>query len=421
MLTNAPRGTKDILPDTVGQWTYVEEKIRDLCARYGYKEIRTPMFEHTELFHRGIGEGTDVVDKEMYTFTDRGDRSITLRPENTASAVRAYLQNKLYGDSSLVKLFYIGSMFRYDRPQAGRMREFHQFGVEALGESNPAVDAEIIMLAMDLLGGLGLKDLKLSLNSVGCPKCRPVYRKVLQDFFRDKLEDLCDDCKDRFERSPLRILDCKADADKPYMADAPKITDCLCEECQDHFHKVQHFLTEAGVEFELDARLVRGLDYYTKTAFEIKYPPLGAQSAVAGGGRYDGLIEEIGGNPTPAVGFATGLERVLLALEKQNLLPEMDTQTDAFVVALGEEAQGAAFKLLTKLRQAGLKAGMDYAGRSMKAQMKQANKANARFALIIGEDEVKEACVQLKDMEKSEQQKVSFDNIVEKLSAEVKG
>ena len=421
MLTNAPRGTKDILPDTVGQWTYVEEKIRDLCARYGYKEIRTPMFEHTELFHRGIGEGTDVVDKEMYTFTDRGDRSITLRPENTASAVRAYLQNKLYGDSSLTKLFYIGSMFRYDRPQAGRMREFHQFGVEALGESNPAVDAEIIMLAMDLLGGLGLKDLKLSLNSVGCPKCRPVYRKVLQDFFRDKLEDLCDDCKDRFERSPLRILDCKSDADKPYMADAPKITDCLCEECQDHFHKVQHFLTEAGVEFELDARLVRGLDYYTKTAFEIKYPPLGAQSAVAGGGRYDGLIEEIGGSPTPAVGFATGLERVLLALEKQNLLPEMDTQTDAFVVALGEEAQGAAFKLLTKLRQAGLKAGMDYAGRSMKAQMKQANKANARFALIIGEDEVKEACVQLKDMEKSEQQKVSFDNIVEKLSAEVKG
>ena len=421
MLTNAPRGTKDILPDTVGQWTYVEEKIRDLCARYGYKEIRTPMFEHTELFHRGIGEGTDVVDKEMYTFTDRGDRSITLRPENTASAVRAYLQNKLYGDSSLVKLFYIGSMFRYDRPQAGRMREFHQFGVEALGESNPAVDAEIIMLAMDLLGGLGLKDLKLSLNSVGCPKCRPVYRKVLQDFFRDKLEDLCDDCKDRFERSPLRILDCKADADKPYMADAPKITDCLCEECQDHFHKVQRFLTEAGVEFELDARLVRGLDYYTKTAFEIKYPPLGAQSAVAGGGRYDGLIEEIGGNPTPAVGFATGLERVLLALEKQNLLPEMDTQTDAFVVALGDVAQGAAFKLLTKLRQAGLKAGMDYAGRSMKAQMKQANKANARFALIIGEDEVKEACVQLKDMEKSEQQKVSFDNIVEKLCAEVKG
>ena len=421
MLTNAQRGTKDILPDTVGEWTYVEQKIRELCDRYGYQEIRTPMFEHTELFHRGIGEGTDVVDKEMYTFTDRGQRSITLRPENTASAVRAYLQNKLYGENSLTKLFYIGSMFRYDRPQAGRMREFHQFGIEALGEENPAVDAEVIMLAMDFLTSLGLKDLKLSLNSVGCPKCRPIYRKVLQDYFRDKLDTLCDDCKDRFERSPLRILDCKTDADKPFMPAAPKITDCLCDECKDHFHKVQEYLTQAGVEFELDPRLVRGLDYYTKTAFEIKYAPLGAQSAIAGGGRYDGLIEEIGGKPTPAVGFASGLERVLLALEKQELLPEMTKTTDAFVVALGESASGPAFKLLTKLRQAGLKANMDYAGRSMKAQMKQANKAKARFALIIGEDEVKESCVMLKDMEKSEQQKVSFDTIIEKLCAEVKG
>ena len=421
MLTNAPRGTKDILPDTVGGWTYVEQKIRELCDRYGYQEIRTPMFEHTELFHRGIGEGTDVVDKEMYTFTDRGQRSITLRPENTASAVRAYLQNKLYGENSLTKLFYIGSMFRYDRPQAGRMREFHQFGIEALGEENPAVDAEVIMLAMDFLTSLGLKDLKLSLNSVGCPKCRPIYRKVLQDYFRDKLDTLCDDCKDRFERSPLRILDCKTDADKPFMPAAPKITDCLCDECKDHFHKVQEYLTQAGVEFELDPRLVRGLDYYTKTAFEIKYAPLGAQSAIAGGGRYDGLIEEIGGKPTPAVGFASGLERVLLALEKQELLPEMTKTADAFVVALGESASGPAFKLLTKLRQAGLKANMDYAGRSMKAQMKQANKAKARFALIIGEDEVKESCVMLKDMEKSEQQKVSFDTIIEKLCAEVKG
>ena len=294
MLTNAPRGTKDILPDTVGEWNYIEGKIREICGRYGFEEIRTPLFEHTELFHRGIGEGTDVVDKEMYTFEDRGGRSITLRPENTASVVRAYLQNKLYGDSSLVKLFYIGSMFRYDRPQAGRMREFHQFGVESLGEENPMADAEIIMLAVDFLQSLGLKDLKLSLNSVGCPKCRPVYRKVLQDYFRDKLDDLCEDCQDRFERSPLRILDCKVDADKPYMADAPKITDCLCDECREHFEKVQSYLTNAGIEFELDPRLVRGLDYYTKTAFEIKYAPLGAQSAVAGGGRYDGLIEEIG-------------------------------------------------------------------------------------------------------------------------------
>ncbi|MBQ7497201.1 MAG: histidine--tRNA ligase [Selenomonas sp.] len=415
MLTNAPRGTKDILPENVAGWNYVEQKIRDICARFGYEEIRTPMFEHTELFHRGIGEGTDVVDKEMYTFEDRGGRSITLRPENTASAVRAYLQNKLYGDSALTKLFYIGSMFRYDRPQAGRMREFHQFGVEALGEANPAVDAEIILLAMEFLKSLGLKDLKLSLNSVGCPSCRPAYRKALQDYFQPHLEELCGDCKDRFERSPLRILDCKADADKEFMAGAPKITDCLCDECRGHFEQVQSLLTEAGVEFELDPRLVRGLDYYTKTAFEIKYAPLGAQSAVAGGGRYDGLIEEMGGNPTPAVGFATGLERVLLALEKQGLLPETKKQADAFVVALGEAAQKPAFKLLQQLRGAGLKALMDYAGRSMKAQMKQAGKAGARFALILGEDEIKENAVMLKDMEKSEQQKVSLDEVIDQI------
>ena len=419
MLTSAPRGTKDILPGQVAGWNYVEQKIREICARFGYEEIRTPMFEHTELFQRGIGEGTDVVDKEMYTFTDRGNRSITLRPENTASAVRAYLQNKLYGQSDLVKLFYIGSMFRYDRPQAGRMREFHQFGVEALGEANPAVDAEIILLAVELLKSLGLKDLSLSLNSVGCPHCRPAYRQALQDYFRPHLQELCGDCRERFERSPLRILDCKADADKDFMAAAPKITDCLCDECREHFGAVQDYLRDAGVSFELDPRLVRGLDYYTKTAFEIKYAPLGAQSAVAGGGRYDGLVEEMGGKPTPAVGFATGLERVLLALEKQGLLPETGLETDAFVVALGDEARRPAFRLLQQLREAGLQAGMDYAGRSMKAQMKQAGKANARFALILGEDEVREGAVMLKDMEKSVQQKVPLAEVINKLKESI--
>lgn len=417
MLTNAPRGTKDILPDTVGDWNYVEGEIRELCRRFGYSEIRTPIFEHTELFQRGIGEGTDVVDKEMYTFTDRGERSITLRPENTASAVRAYLQNKLYAQSNLVKLFYIGSMFRYDRPQAGRMREFHQFGVEALGEANPAVDAEVILLAMNLLEGLGLKDLELSINSVGCPKCRSKYRTMLQDFFRDKLEDLCDDCRSRFERSPLRILDCKKDSDKPYMADAPKITDCLCEECAEHFAKLKELLTSAGISFTHDPRLVRGLDYYTKTAFEIKYPPLGAQSAVAGGGRYDGLIEEMGGNPTPAVGFATGLERLLLALESQNLLPEKNRSVDAYVVALGEAAQAEGFKLLNSLRQQGLSAAMDFAGRSMKAQMKQANKLGAKYSVILGEDEIAEGVVMLRSMEDSSQAKVPMNQVAEKIKA----
>lgn len=415
MLTNAPRGTKDILPDTVGDWNYVEGEIRELCRRFGYSEIRTPIFEHTELFQRGIGEGTDVVDKEMYTFTDRGERSITLRPENTASAVRAYLQNKLYAQSNLVKLFYIGSMFRYDRPQAGRMREFHQFGVEALGEANPAVDAEVILLAMNLLEGLGLKDLELSINSVGCPKCRSKYRTMLQDFFRDKLEDLCEDCRNRFERSPLRILDCKKDSDKPYMADAPKITDCLCEECAEHFAKLKELLTSAGISFTHDPRLVRGLDYYTKTAFEIKYPPLGAQSAVAGGGRYDGLIEEMGGNPTPAVGFATGLERLLLALESQNLLPEKNRSVDAYVVALGETAQAEGFKLLNSLRQQGLSAAMDFAGRSMKAQMKQANKLGAKYSVILGEDEIAEGVVMLRSMEDSSQAKVPMNQVAEKI------
>lgn len=415
MLTNAPRGTKDILPDTVGDWNYVEGEIRELCRRFGYSEIRTPIFEHTELFQRGIGEGTDVVDKEMYTFTDRGERSITLRPENTASAVRAYLQNKLYAQSNLVKLFYIGSMFRYDRPQAGRMREFHQFGVEALGEANPAVDAEVILLAMNLLEGLGLKDLELSINSVGCPKCRSKYRTMLQDFFRDKLEDLCEDCRSRFERSPLRILDCKKDSDKPYMADAPKITDCLCEECADHFAKLKELLTSAGISFTHDPRLVRGLDYYTKTAFEIKYPPLGAQSAVAGGGRYDGLIEEMGGNPTPAVGFATGLERLLLALESQNLLPEKNRSVDAYVVALGETAQAEGFKLLNSLRQQGLSAAMDFAGRSMKAQMKQANKLGAKYSVILGEDEIAEGVAMLRSMEDSSQAKVPMNQVAEKI------
>ena len=420
MLINGPRGTKDILPDTVAQWTYVEKVIRELCARYGYHEIRTPIFEHTELFLRGIGETTDVVEKEMYTFTDRGERSLTLRPENTASVVRSYLQNKLYAADALVKLFYIGSMFRYDRPQAGRYREFHQFGVEALGEASPAVDAEIIVLAVEFLRALGLQELKLHLNSVGCPKCRPVYRERLQEFFRPHLEELCTDCRSRFERNPLRLLDCKNEHCHALAEGAPRITDCLCDECRVHFTEVQSYLTAAGIPFELDANLVRGLDYYTKTAFEVKYTPLGAQSAVAGGGRYDGLVEEVGGPPTPGIGFAVGLERVLLALEKQELLPEEPEAVDVFVVALGEAAQIPAFKLLYELRAAKLSAAMDFAGRSMKAQMKQANKKNARFVAILGEDEVKEASAILKDMKTSEQKKLALKDFVPALCVEVK-
>ena len=413
MIINAPRGTKDILPAQIDNWRFVENKIRDICRRYGYEEIRTPIFEHTELFQRGIGEGTDVVDKEMYTFTDRGDRSITLRPENTASVVRAYLQNKLFADKSLVKLFYIGSMFRYDRPQAGRLREFHQFGIEALGEKNPAVDAEIILLAVDFLRSLGLNDLNLKINTVGCPKCRPVYRQKLQHFFSDKLDVLCHDCQTRFEKNPMRILDCKTDADKDFMQDAPKIKDCLCDECREHFNSVQQLLKVSDIDFTIDDRLVRGLDYYTKTAFEIQYAPLGAQSAVAGGGRYDGLIEEIGGTPTPAVGFAAGIERILATLEMQNLLPSVENQLDIFLVAVGDEAETLAFEILTKIRRAGLTASMDFAKRSMKAQMKQAGKSNAKFALIIGDDEVKNSKVTVKNLSNSEQQTINSDKVIE--------
>ena len=413
LIINAPRGTKDILPSQIDNWIFIENKIRDICTRYNYTEIRTPIFEHTELFHRGIGEGTDVVDKEMYTFEDRGGRSITLRPENTASAVRAYLQNKLFADKALVKLFYIGSMFRYDRPQAGRLREFHQFGVEALGQMNPAVDAEIIFLAVDFLESLGLKNLMVKINTVGCPKCRPVYRQKLQHFFSDKLDMLCHDCQTRFDKNPMRILDCKNDADKEFMEDAPQIKDCLCDDCREHFNSVQKLLQSLGVNFEIDSRLVRGLDYYTKTAFEIQYAPLGAQSAVAGGGRYDGLIEEIGGNPTPAVGFAAGIERILAALELQNLLPTFENNIDVFIVAVGDEAESLAFELLIKLRRAGLIAAMDFAKRSIKAQMKQAGKSNAKLAMIIGEDEVKNKTVTFKNLANSEQQNIEINNCIE--------
>ncbi|MBR2732946.1 MAG: histidine--tRNA ligase [Selenomonadaceae bacterium] len=416
MLTNAPRGTKDILPEQVRNWLRLENKIRELCALYGYEEIRTPTFEHTELFSRGIGEGTDVVEKEMYTFTDRGDRSITLRPENTASVVRAWLQNKLYANAGLTKLFYIGSMFRYDRPQAGRLREFHQFGVEALGEKNPAVDAEIILLAWEFLRSLGLTELSLKINTVGCPECRPIYRRKLTEYFTENADDLCADCRRRLEKNPLRILDCKVDRNKDFMEDAPRIETCLCDDCREHFNALKKFLTAAGVEFTVDSRLVRGLDYYTKTAFEIQYAPLGAQSAVAGGGRYDGLIRELGGDDTPAVGFAAGLERILLALELQGLLPAQTKKIAAFVVASGSAAEVYAFKLLTDLRRQNISAAMDFAKKSMKSQMKSAAKSGAKFALIVGDDEVASSTVTIKNLETAAQEQVPIAQVAEKIS-----
>ncbi|MBR1419702.1 MAG: histidine--tRNA ligase [Selenomonadaceae bacterium] len=412
-MINAPRGTRDILPRDVVEWQMIERKIREICDRFGFEEIRTPIFEHTELFQRGIGENTDVVEKEMYTFEDRGGRSLTLRPENTASTLRAYLQNKLFAEKSLNKLFYIGSMFRYDRPQAGRMREFHQFGVESIGEMNPAVDAEVITLAWDFLTELGLTDLELRLNSVGCPKCRPQYKEVIQKYFRDKLPELCHDCQSRFDKNPMRLLDCKIDSDK--FTDVPIITYYLCDECRNHFETLQKLLEAGGIKFKIDPKLVRGLDYYTKTAFEIRYSPLGAQSAVAGGGRYDGLVEELGGDSTPAVGFATGIERIILALEQQDLLLEKLPSIDCFIIALGDLAQIPAFKFLTDLRRDGKSVAMDFAGRSMKAQMKQASKSGAKFAVILGEDEIRSNMVTFKNLETSDQELIPVEKILERI------
>lgn len=415
MLTTAPRGTKDILPDTSLFWQYIESTARDVCRSFAYQEIRTPVFEHTELFLRGIGETTDIVEKEMYTFTDRGKRTLTLRPENTAAVVRAYLENKLYANVQPTKLFYMGPMFRYDRPQAGRYRQFHQFGVEALTAPGPAVDAEIIMLAVTFFQKLGLTELKLLINSVGCPQCRPLYREKLQEFLRSKLPELCHDCQGRFDRNPMRILDCKNETCTQLSQGAPQMVDCLCDECQDHFSGLQALLDAANVSYTLNPRLVRGLDYYTKTAFEIQYAPLGAQSAVCGGGRYDGLIEECGGQPTPGIGFAIGMERVMLALEKQNLLPALATGIDAFVAPLGTAVQPTAFALLTALRQAGFTADMDYMSRSLKAQMKYANKYPARFVLIIGDDEAAQGKVMLKNMQSGEQELVDTAAVINKI------
>lgn len=404
----ALRGTQDILPDNIYKWNHVESVIKELCALYGYSEIRTPMFEDTKLFLRGIGDTTDVVAKEMYTFEDRGGRSITLRPENTAAVVRSYLEHKLYGDQQVHKLFYIGSMFRYDRPQAGRYREFHQFGVEVLGASSPAADAEVINLAYTLFKTLGLKELELHINSIGDYKCRPIYRQKLIEFFEEKEDQLCDDCQARLHKNPLRILDCKEDSCRRASAGAPKITDYLCDECEKKFKAVKRYLAALEIPYSVDSRLVRGLDYYTNTAFEIQYPPLGAQSAICGGGRYDGLVEDVGGPSTPGIGFAVGLERLLLALEMQKLIPEPANRKKVYIVTLGEDAIVEGIKIQQHLRDKGVIAEIDLQDRSIKGQMKQADKNNAEYTVIIGANEMEKKEAAVKNMENGKQQDIPF-------------
>ena len=417
MAIKRPRGTQDFLPEQIVNWHYIEQHMREICKAYGFSEIRTPAFEDTKLFLRGIGETTDVVSKEMYTFStgDDKEQSYTLRPENTASAVRAYLENKVYGKENLTKWFYMGSMFRHDKPQAGRYREFHQFGAEVLGSPSPVVDSEVICMIVQLLKDFGLKDLNVEVNSVGCPNCRPTYRQKLIEFFEPKKDQLCEDCQERLYKNPLRLLDCKNETCKALSVGAPEIHEHLCEECNAHFEELKTLLDAANIQYNLNPRLVRGLDYYTKTAFEVQYTPLGAQSAVAGGGRYDGLVEELDGPHTPAIGFAMGMERLLLALEKQNLLPEPTIEPAVFVVALGEAAKLEAFKICQTLRSAYITAEMDGQGKSMKAQLKYANKIHAKYAIIIGDDELAKQEAIIRDMETSEQDIVPLVEVSKKI------
>jgi len=411
MLTRAPRGTKDILPDEAVKWVFLENKFRDHCKTFNYKEIRTPVFEHTELFTRGVGETTDIVQKEMYTFLDKGGRSITLKPEGTAPTARAFIEHKLYSQTLPQKYFYIIPGFRYERPQAGRLREFHQFGVEAFGSYSPGIDVEIMVLAMTFLKGLGLDDLKLCINSIGCSKCRQEYKKALKSFIKERSADLCNTCQERWDKNPLRILDCKNPECRKIIKDAPTVINYLCSDCRSHFQKVQDLLTALSVDFIVDDKIVRGIDYYTKTVFEIISDDLGAQSTVCGGGRYDNLIEECGGPPTPGAGFGMGIERLISILDKKNLFNLPGDNLDVFVAVADEAFIKEATFLLYDLRQKGLCVEMDYMGRSLKAQMKYADKLAANFVVIIGDEEVKSGFYTVRNLLKGSQEKVKFNEI----------
>lgn len=405
MAIKRPRGVNDILPLATAKWRAVEALLHRMCEEYGFGEIRTPLFEETELFARGVGENTDIVQKEMYTFQDQGGRSLTLRPEFTASLCRAYIENKLYGLPQPQKLYCMGPLFRYERPQAGRFRQFHQFNIEIIGTSSGLADAEIISFVWDLYHRLGIKGLILRLNSVGCPACRAAYRTALQDHLRPSLGELCPTCQDRFTRNPMRILDCKSDICQNISAGAPCITDYLCAECTAHFAAVRQQLDVCGIPYRLDSSMVRGLDYYTKTVFEICVEGIGAQSAICGGGRYDGLIEIIGGSPTPAVGVALGMERIFATLAVQNEDIELEQGIDAFVATDFDDAEAVktAFALACALRKNGVLAAIDYEGKSLKAQLKNANRLQAAYAVILGAQEAASGKVQVKNMESGEQ------------------
>lgn len=411
MITKAPRGTGDVLPADSHRWQHVEQTCMAIARDFGFKEIRTPVFEHTELFLRSVGETTDVVQKEMYTFEDKGKRSITLRPEGTAGAARLLLESGLYAGALPVKTAYVTSCYRYEKPQAGRLREFHQFGVECFGAASPVADAEIIALADTILKEFKVPDVTLYINSIGCPTCRAEYQKALKAYFEAKKDDLCETCRDRLERNPMRILDCKSPVCSEIAKDAPKILDHLCDDCRDHFEAVKACLTAADIPFEIDEGIVRGLDYYTRTVFEFvsSAPVLGSQATVLGGGRYDGLIEELGGPHLPSLGWAMGLERLLIVLDACGYKFPEPPACEVYFAPMGDAAAKACFALANQLRAGGVSAETDIAGRGLKAQMKYADKLGARYVIVVGDNELETGDVVLKEMQTGEMSPAKLD------------
>jgi histidyl-tRNA synthetase len=415
-LYQAARGTSDILPEEQPYWRYVEQAIVEISRLYGFRRIDTPVFEDTGLFSRSTGEYTDIVQKEMYTFDDRGGNSLTLKPEGTPPVCRAYIQHGLQNLPQPVKLYYFTPIFRYDRPQAGRYRQHYQFGCEAIGDADPALDAEVIDMAWRFYRSMGLVKITLQLNSIGCRQCRPGYLSALKDYYAAYAEQLCADCKVRLEKNPLRLLDCKQTSCQKIAESAPKNAVHLCADCEEHFQKVQGYLEQMGIPFELNHRLVRGLDYYTRTVFEIQPEEEGAQSTLGGGGRYDDLIEELGGKPAPAIGFATGIERIILNLKKEGVAVPTAPGLQVLVAYLGDAARTEAIKLAAGLREAGISAVTTTGGKSLKAQMRQANSLEVRYTVIIGEDEVKAGTAVLRDMVNARQETLAIGELAAKLS-----
>ncbi len=417
MQIQSPKGTRDILPSEVQTWQWVEQIARSVFGTYGYQEIRTPIFESTDLFVRGVGDTTDIVEKEMYTFSDRGNRSVSLRPEGTASVVRAMLQNRLMEGASVLKFYYIGQMFRYDRPQAGRYREFWQVGIEAFGADSPAIDAEIIAAGHQFFSTLGIKDLTLHLNSIGDPLCRPKYLEDLTAYAKEHLDELCGKCYARHERNPMRILDCKESGCRAVVANAPLLPNYLCDACRENFDMVKSYLDELEIDYHEDPYVVRGLDYYSRTAFEFTAGGLGAQNAIGGGGRYDYLAEEIGGAATPGIGFALGMDRIIIALEAQEVTVPTSVPVDVYFTVLGDAAMPTALRLAQELRENGVKTDLEFKGRGLRAQMRTANKLNAQYVVMIGEDEINNEAATVRDMASGDQQSVPFKQLVEVLRA----